>query len=133
MLTDSEQKEYQRMKTILNSCIQPDTGMPIPFVMRMSAFIPSNLPIIAGMQLTAPTPINSLFWQWCNQTYNAGFNISKSQLRKQDASVAQSNKEIITNYSIAVISAMSMILGFRKLSAPMIARYEGSLKGILIG
>ena len=127
MLTDSEQKEYQRMKTILNSCIQPDTGMPIPFVMRMSAFIPSNLPIIAGMQLTAPTPINSLFWQWCNQTYNAGLNLGN-----KNASVAQSNKEIITNYSIAVISAMSMILGFRKLSAPMIARYEGTLKGILI-
>ena len=63
-----------------------------------------------------------------NQTYNAGLNLGN-----KNASVAQSNKEILTNYSIAVISAMSMILGFRKLSAPMIARYEGTIKGILIG
>jgi hypothetical protein len=40
----------------------------------MSAFIPANVPIAAGMLLTAPTPFNVLFWQWVNQTYNAGFN-----------------------------------------------------------
>ena len=28
------------------------------------------------MLMTAPTTFNVLFWQWVNQSYNAGFNYS---------------------------------------------------------
>ena len=62
------------MKIILSSCVHPDTNEPIPYPMRISAFVPANMPIMAGIILTPPTPMNSLFWQWLNQTYNAGLN-----------------------------------------------------------
>jgi hypothetical protein len=62
------------MRTILASCVHPDLKEPIPWPMRTSAFVPTNVPIIAGMILSAPTPVNIIFFQWANQTYNAGLN-----------------------------------------------------------
>ena len=74
MLTDSEITQLRKYKTIVNASIHPDTNQPVPWVMRMCAFVPTNLPIIFGMLMTPPTPLNTAFWQWINQTYNAGMN-----------------------------------------------------------
>ena len=62
------------MLTVTASCIHPDMKEPIPWPMRISAFVPANIPIVCGMILSAPTPMNTFFWQWLNQTYNAGLN-----------------------------------------------------------
>ena len=62
------------MKNIVDASIHPDTGKPVPWAMRMCAFVPTNLPIIFGMLMSAPTPANTIFFQWLNQTYNAGMN-----------------------------------------------------------
>ena len=35
----------------------------------MSAFVIMNVPTAAGM-LQAKTPMQNLFWQWANQSYN---------------------------------------------------------------
>ena len=43
---------------------------------QVCAFVPANIPICAGMLMTAPTTFNVIFWQWVNQSYNAGFNYS---------------------------------------------------------
>jgi len=32
------------------------------------------MPIAFGMIITAPTPFNTVLWQWINQTYNAALN-----------------------------------------------------------
>jgi len=53
-------------KRVLLSCVHPDTGEFIKFWGRTSAFVPMNLPIIAAMSLTPPTPFNTIFWQWVN-------------------------------------------------------------------
>jgi hypothetical protein len=74
MLTESEIKKLRNYSTIVNSTIHPDTGKPVPWVMRMCAFVPTNVPIIFGMLMTPVTPFNTVFWQWINQTYNAGMN-----------------------------------------------------------
>ena len=42
--------------------MSPDNEEPIMWVARMSAFVPTNIPIVAGMLMTAPTPFNTLFW-----------------------------------------------------------------------
>jgi hypothetical protein len=42
----------------------------------MAAFVPANVPICAGMILTAPTVFNTVLWQAVNQSLNAGFNYS---------------------------------------------------------
>lgn len=73
-LSQGEIKNLRKMQTIVNASIHPDTNKPVPWVMRMCAFVPTNLPIIFGMLMTPPTPLNTMFWQWINQTYNAGMN-----------------------------------------------------------
>ena len=70
----SEAAELLRKKIITLSGIHPDSGDVVPYFARTSAFIPMNLPIVGAMMLAAPTPFNTIFWQWVNQTYNAGFN-----------------------------------------------------------
>ena len=56
MLPQSEIQSLLKKKTIVDSSIHPDTGKPVPWVMRMCAFVPTNLPIIFGMLMTKQTP-----------------------------------------------------------------------------
>jgi hypothetical protein len=74
MLAEAEITRLRKLQTIVSASIHPDTNKPVPWVMRMCAFVPTNLPIIFGMLMTPPTPMNTMFWQWLNQTYNAGMN-----------------------------------------------------------
>ena len=62
MLTQQEIADYKYKKTVLASCMSPDNEEPIMWVARMSAFVPTNIPIVAGMLMSAPTPFNTLFW-----------------------------------------------------------------------
>jgi len=83
MLSHSEIAHLRKLQTIVNASIHPDTNKPVPWVMRMCAFVPTNLPIIFGMLMTPPTPVNTMFWQWLNQTYNAGMNYGNRNASSQ--------------------------------------------------
>lgn len=110
-MTSSEINTLRKYKTIVNASIHPDTNQPVPWVMRMCAFVPTNLPIIFGMLMTPPTPVNTAFWQWINQTYNAGMNFGN-----RNASSKQTSKDILFGYSAAVVSSIGISVGLRKLS-----------------
>jgi hypothetical protein len=62
MLSEAEINKLRKYQTIVTASIHPDTGKPVPWVMRMCAFVPTNLPIIFGMLMTPPTPFNTVFW-----------------------------------------------------------------------
>lgn len=47
--------EIWKSKRLVESTIHPDTGEPILLPFRMSAFVPTNLPIVAGMLLPNPS------------------------------------------------------------------------------
>lgn len=47
-----------------------DTGLPIPLPFRMSAFVPTNLVIVAGMLMPNQGIKQIIFWQWANQSLN---------------------------------------------------------------
>jgi hypothetical protein len=66
MLTKEQIKKIRTAETVVSTAIHPDTGKFIPWVMRLSSFMPINLPISFGMIITAPTPFNTIFWQWTN-------------------------------------------------------------------
>lgn len=83
MLSEMDIAKLRKMQTIVNASIHPDTNAPVPWVMRMCAFVPTNLPIIFGMLMTPPTPVNTIFWQWINQTYNAGMNYGNRNASSQ--------------------------------------------------
>lgn len=100
--------------------IHPDTGEFIPWVCRISSFVPTNLPIIYGMLVTAPTPFNTILWQWVNQTYNASLNYGN-----RNASSTYTTEDIIKGYAAASSTSIVLALGIRKALEP----YTRSMKG----
>lgn len=113
-LTAEEFADFQHKKLILTSCWHPDTNQPIPWPMRTSTFVQTNIPIMVGMLMSAPTTRNSIFWQWINQTYNAALNFGN-----RNASSTQSNLDLFKSYSLAVFVSISTVLTLRKLLEPL--------------
>jgi hypothetical protein len=77
--------------------------------MRLSSFVPINMPIAFGMIVTAPTPFNTILWQWINQTYNATLNYGN-----RNASSNYTEKDIAKSYGAACVSSIAVALGIRK-------------------
>lgn len=120
LLTQSQISELRKLQTIVNASIHPDTNKPVPWVMRMCAFVPTNLPIIFGMLMSAPTPFNTMFYQWLNQTYNAGMNYGN-----RNASSPQTVGDIAFGYSAAVFSSIAISLTLRKVFATATRSMQG--------
>ncbi|KAL8270765.1 hypothetical protein Esti_005320 [Eimeria stiedai] len=70
-------RQLRKNLLLRDACINPSSGEPIPSYLRLAAVGPINIPICAGLLLTAPTVANSVFWQWINQTYSAAFNYAQ--------------------------------------------------------
>jgi len=101
----------------VQSAVHPDTGDNIPLVFRMSTFMPSNLPITAGMLLSG-TGRAQVFFQWANQSYNAGVNYAN-----RNATVPINAAQMAASYTVAVGVACGMSYGLglvvNKLQASM--------------
>ena len=65
-LTQEEIKKLREAETVVSTAIHPDTGEFIPWVCRLSSFLPCNVPIAFGFIIAKPTPFNTIFWQWIN-------------------------------------------------------------------
>ena len=61
-LTKEQISELRSAQTVISTAVHPDTGEFIPWPMRMSSFIPMNMPIAFGLIIAAPTPFNTIFW-----------------------------------------------------------------------
>jgi hypothetical protein len=66
LLTKGQIEELRHSVNIVKSGVHPDTLKPIPMPMRITFFIPGNLPIGLGMIFSAPTMFNTIFWQITN-------------------------------------------------------------------
>jgi hypothetical protein len=88
--------------------------------MRLSSFIPVNIPIAFGMVMTAPTPFNTILWQWVNQTYNAALNYGN-----RNASSSYTTNDIAISYFVACFSSIGVALGIRK----ALSGYTRKMKG----
>jgi tricarboxylate carrier len=95
-------------KKKVDSAFHPDTGEKIPLFFRMSFFMPSNLPITAGMLLSG-TGMQQVFWQWLNQSYNAGFNYAN-----RNATVPIDTSQLVASYMVATGVACGMSFGLGK-------------------
>lgn len=120
LLPESRIKQLRQYQRIINTSVHPDTKEVIAWPMRMSAFIPTNLPIIFGILMTAPTPFNTALWQWINQTYNAGMNYGN-----RNASSDQTVGDILAGYAAAASSSVTVALTLRYLSQ----NFTKNLKG----
>ncbi|EKX49686.1 hypothetical protein GUITHDRAFT_67701 [Guillardia theta CCMP2712] len=98
--------ELRRAKTIVEAVLHPDTQEPIPAPFRVAAFGPANIPICAGMLMMPQTRFNVVFWQWVNQSYNAGFNYSN-----RNANSDLSNEKLAAIYLGATTISCGIALG----------------------
>lgn len=86
----------------------------------MSSYIPTNIIISFGLIVAKPTFFNTVFWQWVNQTYNAGLNYGN-----RNATSSYTNEDIMKSYSVAVTASIVVALGIRK----FLERYTRNLHG----
>ena len=104
--------EYDRLTravSLVNSAVSRDTGEEIPHMMRMCAFVPINIPILFGMLTMPASPANTIFWQWFNQSFNAGLNYGN-----RNASSTYTTKDLAIGYSAAVGASITMALTLSK-------------------
>ena len=75
----------------------------------MTSFVPVNIPISFGMIIVAPTPFNTILWQFINQTYNCALNYGN-----RNASSTYTVNDIATSYAAALAASISVSLAIRK-------------------
>mmetsp|Transcript_38270 Transcript_38270/g.78469 ORF Transcript_38270/g.78469 Transcript_38270/m.78469 type:complete len:332 (+) Transcript_38270:38-1033(+) len=96
-------------RTLCDAVLHSDTKEPVPTPFRVCAFVPANVPICAGMLMMPQTPFNVVFWQWVNQSYNAGFNYCN-----RNASSSLDNQTLGTMYLSATALSVTMAIGLGK-------------------
>ncbi|KAG5511433.1 hypothetical protein JKF63_07396 [Porcisia hertigi] len=67
--------DYLDAQQRVQCIVHPESKKPILMPFRFSAFVPMNFVNLCGMMAPSQqTPVRAMFWQFSNQTYNAGFN-----------------------------------------------------------
>ncbi|TYZ62203.1 hypothetical protein PybrP1_009796 [[Pythium] brassicae (nom. inval.)] len=113
---DVSDEELWRARRVYESAVHPQTGEVVPIYFRLSAFVPVNIPICAGMILAPPTLVNTVLWQWINQSYNAGFNYAN-----RNASSEQDTSTILKSYVTASVVSCVTAVGLGRATVPFIA------------
>ncbi|PHJ18491.1 tricarboxylate carrier protein [Cystoisospora suis] len=110
-----DEEKLQHFALVAQSTVNSSDGSVIPPILRLAAFGPVNIPITGGMLLTPPTFVNSVFWQWVNQTYNAAFNWANgnksSSAQGGQAAAAQSRDALLKGYTAAVFVSVGLAVG----------------------
>ena len=122
----SSDAELWHARTVVEATCHPETGEMIPPPVRFSAFAPANLLICAGMLRPNPTLLQSAFWQWVNQSYNACVNhYNRSSAGPRDVIDAggdgrggdrrsSSSGTFAQAYGAATSSALAICLGLQE-------------------
>merc|ERR1719487_2838537 len=103
--TDAEMWDAKRIK---DAIIHPVTQEKMFLPGRMSAFVPANTIPTAGM-LFAKTPMQTIFWQWINQSVNVMCNY----VNRSGASV--DTTQVATAYALAVGVSCTIAVGAGKI------------------
>jgi len=106
-------------KKTVDAIIHHPTGEKMLVFGRMSAFVPMNLPIAAGMLIHGPTGMAAgLFWQWANQSYNVLNNYCNRAGKEIEMG------PLMQSYCLAVCASASIAVGSGALikAKPALAR-----------
>ena len=66
MMTPAEKQQLIDADNVISSAVHPDTNLPLPWIMRISSFMPMNVPLNIGFILAPPTIFNTVLVQVLN-------------------------------------------------------------------
>ncbi|CAF1063002.1 unnamed protein product [Adineta ricciae] len=102
-VTDKDLWEAQ--KTV-QAIVHPDTGKKIFMPFRMAGYVPFGTPIVVGLLMPNPTLKQIIFWQWLNQSHNAGVNYAN-----RNATQHTPTSKFAIGYLSAVTVSVSIAVG----------------------
>jgi len=121
---ETSEADLWHAKRVVDSMIHPVTGEKMFILGRMSAFVPVNIPVAAGMLIHGPTSTAAaVFWQWINQSTNVVCNY----VNRSGATVDWNG--IMQSYALATSVSCGFALAAGRLMAskPALKRF-----GILV-
>jgi hypothetical protein len=118
LLKEGEIQELKYAERVVGSSVHPDTGLIIPFYMRMSGFVLFNVPIAFAVLFTKnQTPAFNAFFQWVIQTYNAGMNYGNNR--------TNTPLDLGKGYLAATAVSVLIALYTRGVFAPTLSKLQG--------
>ena len=107
-MTADEKQRLIDADNVVMSAVHPDTGKPLPWIMRISSFMPMNVPLNIGFILAPPTIFNTVAVQVINQTYNATMNYGNA-----NASSPYTTNDLMKSFMSAVVTSTTVALAIR--------------------
>lgn len=98
-----------KAKTLVDSTYHPDTGEKVFILFRLSAFVPMNMALVAGMLMPNPSMKSIVFWQWANQSMNVAINYANAN-KTTEMNVWETGAA----YAAAVTASVSIALGLNE-------------------
>ena len=65
-MTAQEKEDLIQADNVCGAAVHPDTNKPLPWIMRISSFMPMNVPLNMGFILAPPTLVNTIGVHICN-------------------------------------------------------------------
>ena len=120
-MSAQEKADLELADDVCGAAVHPDTGKALPWIMRISSFMPMNIPLNIGFILAPPTLVNTVGVQVVNQAYNATMNYGNA-----NASSPYTKEDITKGAIAAVGSSVIVALTIRQINLKRSAAASGA-------